>query len=74
MVNLIGYNRIKSKKNEQRYVICHYSYPDRLDFGMGVANAVVKEDVFDIWQKNNSWERVSDGYDREKKSHFLYLK
>lgn len=74
MVNLIGYNRIKSKKNDQMYVIVYYSYPDRIDFGQAVAQSVVKADVFDAWQSNNSWERVSDGYDRERKSHFLYLK
>lgn len=74
MINLVGYNRIKSKKNEQYYVVCYYSYPDRVDFGMKTAEAVVKADVFDTWMFNHSWDRVCDGYDREKKSHFLFLK
>lgn len=74
MVNLIGYNKIKSKKNEQFYYIVHFSYPDRLDYGMAVSQAIVKADVFESWKKNNSWENVTCGYDRDRKTHFLYLK
>lgn len=72
MVSILGYNKIHSKKTDKDYMMVYYSYPDMIDFGVKTGNAICGVEYFNrLMEKPDS---ICVGYDREKRSEFLYLK
>ena len=72
MVEIIGYNRFHSKNKDKDYISVWYVYPDAIDFGKKAGSCICSPEYLEKLQ--SAPERISVGYDREKKQNFLYLK
>lgn len=72
MINIIGWDKRKSKNTEKEYYIVFFSYPDSIDHGLKTGDAICSPDYFEKVKANPEGTKV--GYDRERKNLFLYVK